>query len=470
MTDAHSVADDLGQGTPPPSGTGDPGTSGGPATGPGGTSTTGSPLRRSREHRMIGGVCAGLGQYCGVDPVVFRVALSVLGPAGGLGLVVYGFCWLLIPQYGEEENEGRRLLSGRVEGSALTAVLCALVGCGLFLSMINRGGVMAFSMMLTLATVGAAYWSLHRRQGAPGMGPAAPATAQSTAAAPAPAKGIDGAPPETQAPPDLSSPSWWRDPIFKDGTTGHLGTGYLWGPDDGTDTPDGTEPRGRGKGRDRRRPMLDDRVSIGGWTFLVAVLAATAGIWGSWHRVPLGTSLEIGLAAALGVFGLGMLISSVWGRTGTGTVLAVLLTGALLGGAAALPKSVTADWKHRTWQPASAAAVHTWYSLGTGEGKLQLASVHPEPGETVRTRAEIGAGRLRVTVPRDVRVKLDIEVGLGDIRLPGDSDDDYDISPLRDRSLTLEPVKGSDTGGRPAYGTLDLRLNVGIGQVEVVRR
>ncbi|KUJ67025.1 hypothetical protein ACZ90_31980 [Streptomyces albus subsp. albus] len=470
MTDAHSVADGPGQNAPPPSGSGLPGHPGGPASGDGGASAGARPLRRSREHKMIGGVCAGLGRFCDVDPVLFRVVLSVLGVAGGLGLVVYGFCWLLIPLHGEEENEGRKLLSGRVEGTALTAVLCALVGCGLFVSMLNKGSVVAFSIMLSLATVGAGYWSLHRRHGEPAEGAADPASAQAAAGGAAPAKGLGGAPPETQAPPDLGGPSWWRDPIFKDGTTGHVGSGYLWGPDDGTDMPRGAESGGRpGAGGRVRPPVREERTSIGGWTFLLAVLAATAGIAGSWRQVPLGTGLEIGLAAALGVFGVGLLVSSVWGRTGAGTMLAVVLTGGLLAGAAALPKSVTADWKRRTWQPAGVASVHPSYELGSGDGKLKLTSVRPVPGQTVRTRAEVGAGRLTVTVPRDVRVKLDIEVGLGDIQLPGEGQDDFDISPLRDRSLTLEPVKGARPGGHPAFGTLDLRLKVGVGQVEVVR-
>ncbi|WP_229332158.1 PspC domain-containing protein, partial [Streptomyces sp. UNOC14_S4] len=123
------------------------------------------PLRRSREHKVVAGLCGGLGRCFGLDPVIFRVVLGVLAATGGLGLILYGFAWLLIPMEGEEENEARRMLSGRVEGPALTAALCALVGCGLFLSMLNNGSVMAFALMLTIATAGAAYWSSHRPEG-----------------------------------------------------------------------------------------------------------------------------------------------------------------------------------------------------------------------------------------------------------------------------------------------------------------
>src|SRR4051794_24332468 len=90
-------------------------------------------LRRAHDRKMIAGVCEGAGRFFGMDPVVFRVVLAVLALTGGLGLVVYGVAWLLVPAEGDgpRESEAHRLLSGRVEGPALTAVLFALVGCGL---------------------------------------------------------------------------------------------------------------------------------------------------------------------------------------------------------------------------------------------------------------------------------------------------------------------------------------------------
>ncbi|MFD6811674.1 PspC domain-containing protein, partial [Streptomyces anthocyanicus] len=94
-----------------------------------------APLRRSHTSRVVGGVCGGLGRHFDMDPVIFRIVLSVLAVTGGIGLVFYGFAWLAIPLAGEEESEGRRLLTGRVSGASLAAILMALVGCGIFLSM-----------------------------------------------------------------------------------------------------------------------------------------------------------------------------------------------------------------------------------------------------------------------------------------------------------------------------------------------
>ena len=39
---------------------------------------------------MVAGVAAGLGDYFGMDPVFFRIALVVLTFTGGIGVVAYG--------------------------------------------------------------------------------------------------------------------------------------------------------------------------------------------------------------------------------------------------------------------------------------------------------------------------------------------------------------------------------------------
>ncbi|MFF9583852.1 PspC domain-containing protein [Streptomyces achromogenes] len=419
-------------------------------------------FRRDRGHKMIAGVCAGLGRQTDMDPVIFRITLAVLSATGGLGLIFYGFAWLLVPYEDEEENEVRKLFTGRVDGQALAAVLFALVGCGIFLTMLRNGGVLAFATVLSLLLAGAGYWSRHRD-----AADHDPLAAQAAA----------DAPPEAQAPPVVTFPSWWRDPIVKDGT--HVGgTGYLWGPGDargrdltsvldvGITTPwthTGAIPAPAAEPPRPRGPRW-----IGGWVFLFALLAGGLGTWSGWHTHPLGTSLQTGLACALAVFGLGIALSAFLGRTGAGTVFWALVTAALLAGAAALPRDITTDWKEATWRPAAVTQVRSGYDLGTGRGTLDLSRVHPAPGQTVATDARVGAGQLKVIVPADVTVRMDLDVGVGDIRLPGDRGDDVDVRPGRHQNVTLTPAKGTaGVSGRP--GTLDLTLGVGMGQVEVSR-
>lgn len=53
-------------------------------------------LYRSRGDRMIGGVCAGLGEYFQIDPTLIRLSFIVLGLAGFAGAVVVAYLVMLI--------------------------------------------------------------------------------------------------------------------------------------------------------------------------------------------------------------------------------------------------------------------------------------------------------------------------------------------------------------------------------------
>ncbi|MEU8785480.1 PspC domain-containing protein [Streptomyces sp. NPDC048637] len=448
---------------------------------PAGSAPSHPPLRRSRRHKVIGGVCGGLGRQWDLDPVIFRIVLAVLS-VGGLGLIAYGFAWLLIPLDGEDENEGRRLLSGRVEGTALTALLVALVGCGLFLTTLAKGSMMSFAIMLTLAVAGSAYWSRRRRL-VESEGPEAMDTAT--------AQAVADAPPETKAPPVPTGPSWWRAQRSGEGA----GPGYLWGPDTtplpldisyraehGTaattapyrhDTwseagrpPGAPVPPGAPPARDPRRSRRSGR-PIGGWTFLLALLAGCGTALAVSRHDSLVPALQAGLACALVVFGLGLVLSAWLGRTGGGTVFMVVLTALLLAGATTLPDALTTHWQKRTWSPTSLSAVPPQYELGSGEGKLDLTGLPLKPGRTVHTGVGVGAGRLQVTLPHGVTAHIRISLGLGDIQLPGESPRDVDLTASGERRVTL-PADGLKKGEKPR-GEVDLNLELGAGQVAVTR-
>src|SRR5204862_1773647 len=54
-------------------------------------------LRRDTRHRVLGGVCAGLGRHMGVDPLIVRVAFIAAAVAGGIGIALYALAWVLVP-------------------------------------------------------------------------------------------------------------------------------------------------------------------------------------------------------------------------------------------------------------------------------------------------------------------------------------------------------------------------------------
>jgi phage shock protein PspC (stress-responsive transcriptional regulator) len=416
-------------------------------------------LRRDRRHKMLAGVCAGLGRQYDMDPVIFRITLAVLSATGGIGLLFYGFVWLFVPYDDEDENEVRKLFTGRVDGQALTAVLFALVGCGVFLTLLNNGGVMTFAVVLSLLLAGAGYWS--RQRGAPDTDPLA-------------VQAVADAPPEAQAPPvPTAYPSWWRDPIVKDGT--HVGgTGYLWGPRDSRDRDIaaavnislGTPWRSRPDLHAPHPPRPKPRGPrwIGGRIFLLALLAGFLGTRLTWDDHALGTSLQTGLACALMVFGLGIAVSAFLGRTGAGSIFLAIITAGLLAASAALPADITTHWERTTWRPTATTDIRPHYELGTGVATLDLTRLDLTKNQTVTTQADVGMGQLRIVVPRDVAVRLSIDVGVGDIQLPGDNEKDVDVAPGKRKEVTLPAT----TGGKDT-ATLDLDLRVGIGQAEVTR-
>jgi phage shock protein C len=55
-------------------------------------------IYRTREGRMVAGVCGGLAEYFGVDLAIVRLAMVVLALLGGIGVVVYGAAWILVPE------------------------------------------------------------------------------------------------------------------------------------------------------------------------------------------------------------------------------------------------------------------------------------------------------------------------------------------------------------------------------------
>jgi phage shock protein PspC (stress-responsive transcriptional regulator) len=65
---------------------------------PAGTRRTPIRLHRSRDERMIAGVCGGLAETLGIDVVILRLALVLATVLGvGAGVILYVACWILMP-------------------------------------------------------------------------------------------------------------------------------------------------------------------------------------------------------------------------------------------------------------------------------------------------------------------------------------------------------------------------------------
>jgi phage shock protein PspC (stress-responsive transcriptional regulator)/preprotein translocase subunit SecE len=71
-------------------------------------------LRRDSDRALIGGVCAGIANRLGIDPLIVRLAFVAAAVAGGWGILLYLLGWAFIPaEAGQGRPPVRRLTVGR---------------------------------------------------------------------------------------------------------------------------------------------------------------------------------------------------------------------------------------------------------------------------------------------------------------------------------------------------------------------
>ena len=59
----------------------------------------GKKLYKSRDNRMISGVCAGIAEYFNMDPTIIRLARVLFSLLGGSGVLGYIIAAIVIPEY-----------------------------------------------------------------------------------------------------------------------------------------------------------------------------------------------------------------------------------------------------------------------------------------------------------------------------------------------------------------------------------
>jgi signal transduction histidine kinase len=83
-------------------------------------------LVRSRDERIVAGVCAGVARWLGVDPIVVRLAACTLALANGAGLLLYIVAWAVLPV---EAMAGEPAARTAGRGTRRGSELALAVGC-----------------------------------------------------------------------------------------------------------------------------------------------------------------------------------------------------------------------------------------------------------------------------------------------------------------------------------------------------
>ena len=134
-------------------------------------------LLRSREDRVLGGVCAGLGRYFNTDPVFFRIGAIVLALIGGAGVLLYLAALLLIPKRRRRRPVARRGRAGAMAAGSTEGRNRGLVIAGVVLLLLVAwpfllgGGILLGGILVPLAVlvaIGVLVWWLVSGEGPSG--------------------------------------------------------------------------------------------------------------------------------------------------------------------------------------------------------------------------------------------------------------------------------------------------------------
>lgn len=357
-------------------------------------------LRRSRTDRIGAGVAGGLGEYFGVDPVLFRVLFATAAFFGGAGLLAYVLAWIAIPEQGTRHAPIDRFIGAlrrRRVPLWIVVVVAALALWGIAFSWWVPGH--AFPVIL-LVIVLIAIFASRGRYRRPGQPPTA-----GTGTEPGPS----------------SETPWLAPPSTGDATatttdapeaaTGTMPTAPLAGSAAWQDDARHWVNESKAASRERRRRAAPVRIATFGT--LLAVLAILAAI-------DAGTGIPIpAYFWALGGIALGgFLVGLVLRRTPWSVT--PLLIPAVLGLVAFAPTSVSLHdgMGQRDWTPTSEAAVHDDYTLAFGQGVLDLTHV----GTLTTTHdidVKMAAGQVRIVMPATMNATVLADVHIGAVEVDG---------------------------------------------------
>jgi phage shock protein PspC (stress-responsive transcriptional regulator) len=395
---------------------------------PGGFPPPGAPRRltRSTQRKVVAGVAGGLGEYTGVDPVLFRVLFAVLTLFGGSGILLYAVCWLFLPADDQPMSPAESLIGRGTSGSSRSrdvAIAVGLIAAGLVLAgvlTLGDGGDLA----LVLVVVGGAYFLLRHLQ-----------------------ERREGGPPQPVAPAPPPVPYQ----AFDTGTTATMTAPVEPGLPALPAPLEPWAPPAPPKVKQKREHSILGALTV---SVLLLVLGVTAAL-------DAGDVVNPGaddyLALALGVLGLGLVVGGWFGRARWLAwpgipLLAVLVVVSTSG------ISLEGGTGDRTYTPLRAAAIQPEYRIGVGSVRLDLSAVDFTE-QLVRTKVSAGVGSVQVTIPRDVDVSIDGRAGIGTIE-------------LLDRTQSGTSVSNTIVDHGPAGdGSIDLTLDldVNIGEVVVNR-
>ncbi|WP_160664267.1 PspC domain-containing protein [Pseudarthrobacter sp. ATCC 49987] len=386
-------------------------------------------IHRGRE-RWVGGVASGIAGRFGVDPLIVRGILIVLTVFAGVGVLLYGIAWALLP-----EPDGRihvqEAAAGRWSSGMTGALITTIIGfpsLGTGVWGWDRYGVGPF--IWTVFWVGGViyliYYLSQRNKPRNGVTPLSPSPQTGGPAGPA-------YPPAAATPSTLSTPATPGTPFA---TTGYgastalprYGESTVPGPGWGAPPPSGPMPPPGGGYRPVPGggpvPPAKPR-NLGPGAPAVAVTAGLALLVGGGIKaldvanvIDLGTSSNaVVWASAAVVLGLGILIAGLRGRTSgiLGFFAAVaLIVGGIFN---VLPNGDRFRPQNADWSPVSIEQALGGFDITAGTGTVDLTriSLNPPLGTDLVVPIDATVSNLTVVIPNTVPVEVRADMTMGNL-------------------------------------------------------
>lgn len=339
------------------------------------------------EDRWIGGVASGVATRTGLDPVLIRGGFVLLAIFGGVGILLYGLAWALLP-----EPDGRIHLESATKGSWTSGMTGALI---LTIAGIGRpnfpffddGGGGAF--FWTIFWVGAIVFGIYVVVATTNKKSDDSATTSATHAGAAHTVATDQ-PGQVRRPGTLTPP-----PLYSE-------LPPLPAPRNSPPVP--------------RKPPIPKPSGAELALYLGGALIAVGAVLALDYTgiLNLGnTAIPVAIAAGLILLGVGIVILGLRGRTsgfigfmaGVGMVAAVVTGSTFATGALTVGSS--AVWSATTEGPASEG-----YTVVAGQGTIDLSNL-TDLDEDIVIPVNSLAGNVGILIPDDVPVEVRSSIALG---------------------------------------------------------
>lgn len=429
-----------------------PGTHGGPAYGApaygAGYGRTAQPLsffdwirshgiHRGRD-RWIGGVSSGIAERMGIDPLIVRGIFIVLTLFAGIGVLLYGLGWALLPEpdgriHTQEAGAGR--WSTGMTGALITSIV-GLTGIGggfwgwghdgfgFFWALFWIGGVIYLIYFLT---------QRNKNRSATPMGSATGGRAAYGYAAPgnAPAGAAAGS---TTSPSSFGAGSYTPTQPYTVPPTPDAIPSYGQASQHGSAAP--AAPYGGGLPPHRPAPVpvpapVPKSRPSGPGTPAVAITAGLALLaGGTLKALDAGNLIDLGdsanavvWAAGAAVLGLGILLAGMRGRT-SGVLGFFAVVALIVGGIfSAVPNGDRFRFQNADWNPVTIEQARQGFQITGGRGTVDLTGLNLNPplGADVVIPLDATASNVTVLIPRTVPVDVRADMTLGNLNEGTDS-------------------------------------------------